>query len=156
MGSVRHGSRCPERKRTQHEATERLSRSKSCRLQRHKIRTLQNVHDSKCESSDSGVSCKPMIPSSSLTAEEIEAYWKKAQTALSIWEQVKSSTSAPEFSTYRETVSDARHGISTILEELEGQHSDLKRKIGAVKLLLKDLERHDSMAKDRFWQAKRP
>lgn len=97
-----------------------------------------------------------MIPETQLTAEEIETYWKKARTALGIWETVKSSSSAPEFAAYRETLSDAHHGVSTILEALEDQHSDLKRKIGAVKLLLKDLDRHDSMSKDRFWNLKRP
>lgn len=97
-----------------------------------------------------------MIPETQLTVEEIESYWKKARTSLDQWEIVKSSTSAPEFSTYRETLSDALHGVATILEALEDQHSDIKRKIGSVKLLIKDIERHDSMAKDRFWQLKRP
>lgn len=97
-----------------------------------------------------------MIPETQLTAEEIESYWNKARTALAQWEIVKSSTSAPEFSAYRETLSDAHHGVSTILEGLEDEFSTLKRKIGAVKLLLKDLDRHDSMAKDRYWGLRRP
>ena len=97
-----------------------------------------------------------MIPETQLTAAEIESYWNKAKTSLSQWELVKSSTSAPEFSAYRETLSDAHHGVSTILDALEDDFSTLKRKIGSVKLLLKDLDRHDSMAKDRFWNLKRP
>lgn len=96
------------------------------------------------------------LESSPLSAQEIEAYWQKAKTALATWDQVKSSTSAPEFAAYRETISDAHHGVATILEALEDEFSTMKRKIGAVKLLLKDLDRHDSMAKDRFWNLKRP
>lgn len=97
-----------------------------------------------------------MIPDSQLTAAEIESYWNKARTALAQWEIVKSSTSAPEFSTYRESVSDAMHGIDTIIGEMDTQLGDLKRKMGAVKLLRKDLERHDDLAKTRFWNLKRP
>ncbi|MES2789830.1 MAG: hypothetical protein V4719_09420 [Planctomycetota bacterium] len=96
------------------------------------------------------------IPSNELASEEILAYWGKAEAALNTWDAVKGSTSAPEFATYRETLSDARHGIETILDVLETKQSDLKRKIGAVKLLLKDIGRHDDLAKDRFWAIKRP
>ncbi len=96
------------------------------------------------------------IPNRELSAEEILAYWQNAESALKTWDAVKSSTNAPELAAYRETLSDARHGIETILDVLETKQSDLKRKVGAVKHLLKDLDRHDDLSKDRFWAIKRP
>lgn len=71
-------------------------------------------------------------------------------------ELVKSSTSASEFAAYRERLSGASHGIVAILDRLETEQSDLKRKLGAVKLLLGDLGRHEDLAKDRFWAIMRP
>jgi antitoxin component HigA of HigAB toxin-antitoxin module len=96
------------------------------------------------------------LPTKDLTPNEIRDYWKMAEAVLHDWDVIKTATSAPEFGAYRERLSDARHGIETILDVLEGQHSDLKRKIGAVKLLVRDIDRHSDLAKDRFWALKRP
>jgi len=91
------------------------------------------------------------LPQNKSTPDDIRLFWETAQLCLKDWDTIKSSTSAAEFSAYREMISTASHGIETILESLEGQHSDVKRKIGAVKLLLRDLKRHDDLAKDRYW-----
>ena len=94
------------------------------------------------------------IPSHSLTAEEIGNYWILAQATIAEWESVKTSTSAQEYTAYRERLSTASHGISTILDYLEKDLSGIKNRIGSVKLLLKDMERHSEMAKSRYWEHK--
>lgn len=95
------------------------------------------------------------IPQVSLSAEEIKSYWQKAEGTLKQWERVKTSINAVEFATYREALSDAKHGIETILDLLQDQYSDLRRKMGAVKLLLKDLSRHDELSKEKYWQLRK-
>lgn len=94
------------------------------------------------------------IPSQSLSAEDIATSWKLAQSTIQEWDNVRSSTNASEYTAYRERLSDASHGISTILDHLDKELSLLKNKRGAVKLLLHDLERHSDLAKNRYWEYK--
>jgi len=95
------------------------------------------------------------LPKTELTVSDIQTAWTVAQSSLKDWDAVKSSTSANEYGAYREMLSTATHGVEEILAVLEGQQSDLKRKVGAVKLLLRDIKRHDDIAKDRYWAIKR-
>ena len=95
-----------------------------------------------------------IIPSKELSAEEIGSYWLLAQSTIAEWDSVKTSTSAQEYTAYRERLSTACHGISTILDHLEKDMSGLKNKIGSVKLLIKNLQRYDEMAKARYWEHK--
>ena len=92
------------------------------------------------------------IPNQILTAEDIQTSWALAQVTIKEWDNVRSSTNASEYTAYRERLSTAHHGVASILSELEKQAGLLKNKIGSVKLLMKDLERHEAMAKNRYWE----
>src|SRR5262245_70325 len=95
------------------------------------------------------------IPVTDLTGTQIREYWDRADATLKKWAAVSTSTSPDEFQAYREELAEAMGGIERIADMLEAQISDHKRKLGSVKLLLKDISRHSDLAKDKFWQAKR-
>jgi hypothetical protein len=96
------------------------------------------------------------IPSNPLSSEETTAYLKMAQAAIADWKTIKTSTNAQEYAAYRELISNASQGIKTILAELKRNKRDLENKMGSVELLLKDLDRHEELAKTEYWSLRRP
>ena len=70
-----------------------------------------------------------------------------ANTVISEWARVKSSTSQPEYRAYRERLSDAHRAVSTVWQ-------DMKQQASSVKFIIDDLDRHDDLAKACYWEHK--
>ncbi len=86
-----------------------------------------------------------------LTAQDINKYWSEAQQVLAKWTAVKSTTNTQEIEQFRDELATATHGIETIEDYLEGQINDWKKRLGAAKLLIKDLKNHEEIAKRKYW-----
>ena len=90
-----------------------------------------------------------------LTAEEIREICKTAQAVVADWGTLKGSTSTTDYQVYRERIAEVQSGAEAVKEYYEDRKSEDNRNLGAVKLLIKNLERHSDLAKDRYWSLRR-
>jgi len=95
------------------------------------------------------------LPANQLTPLEISDIISASQASIADWEVIKTSITANEFSAYRERLSHSLHGLETILDVLEGQQSELKNKTGFVKLQIRNVKRHDDLARDKYWSIRK-
>lgn len=91
------------------------------------------------------------ISETQLTQDDITNYWAMAQEVISKWSIAKSTSALSEIDAYREELVQAKQGISTIEDYCENQVSEWKKKLGAVKLMRRNLDNHIDMAKNRYW-----
>ncbi len=92
-----------------------------------------------------------MIPSESLSNDDIMRIYQEAKNVMSCTDLVCCSTSKQEIQTHRSELSKAESGVESLVNHIMKELGNLKNSLAAVKALKNDIHRCDERAKNSYY-----